>query len=174
MAHREREAPRTPSASRPIMEGYGLLPADEGAGLLPWTWATERLGASRDYWLASVHPAGRPHVMPVWGVWVDDVLCFSTGAQTRKARNLAACADCTVTTENGAEPVIVEGVARILDRVPAHFAEAYQKKYDWAIDGQPGLIYAIAPRRVFGFIEAPSDFAGSATRWEFPIDDAPS
>ena len=32
-----------PHASRPYMPGYGLLGPDEGTGLLPWSWAEERL-----------------------------------------------------------------------------------------------------------------------------------
>jgi len=59
-----------PSASRPYMPGYGLLDAAQGAGLLPWSWAVERLQRSHDYWVATVRPDGRPHVMPVWGVWM--------------------------------------------------------------------------------------------------------
>ena len=33
------------------MPGYGILPAGEGTGLLPWEWAVERLARSHDYWL---------------------------------------------------------------------------------------------------------------------------
>ena len=32
-----------PTASRPHMPGYGILDADRGKGLLPWSWAKERL-----------------------------------------------------------------------------------------------------------------------------------
>jgi hypothetical protein len=53
------------------MPGYGVLPADQGSGLLPWSWALERLRNARNYWLTTVWPDGRPHVMPVWAVWLD-------------------------------------------------------------------------------------------------------
>ena len=52
-----------PAADRPFMPGYGVLPADQGSGLLPWAEAERRLTASRDYWCATVRPDGRPHVM---------------------------------------------------------------------------------------------------------------
>ncbi len=45
--------------------------------------------AARDYWVATVHPDGRPHLTPVWGLWVDGAFYFGSGPQTRKARNLA-------------------------------------------------------------------------------------
>src|ERR1700674_5664184 len=75
-----------PIGSRPYMPGYGLLDADQGTGLLPWSWAVERLTRSHDYWVATVRPGGRPHVMPVWGVWIDDALWFSSSrARARPA-----------------------------------------------------------------------------------------
>ena len=57
-----------PRASRPSMPGYGLAAENEGQGLLPFQWARERLERSRNYFVSSVRPDGRPHSMPVWGV----------------------------------------------------------------------------------------------------------
>lgn len=66
------------------------------------------------YWLSIVHPEGRPHVTPIAGVWLDDALCFSTGQEERKARNLALNTACVVTTGcnvlDGMD-VVVEGEA---------------------------------------------------------------
>src|SRR5213078_895996 len=76
---------RQPRASRPHMHGYGILDADSGKGLLPWTWATERLAKARNYWVSTSRPDGNPHLMPVWGIWLDDAFCFSTGTKSRKA-----------------------------------------------------------------------------------------
>jgi hypothetical protein len=47
---------RYPKSSRPYMPGYGLLDAAQGTGLLPWSWAEERLESSHDYWLATLRP----------------------------------------------------------------------------------------------------------------------
>jgi hypothetical protein len=41
-------------------------------------------GISPTQWLATVRPDGRPHVMPVWAIWVDDAFYFVTGTTTRK------------------------------------------------------------------------------------------
>ncbi len=35
--------------TRPYMPGYGTLAANDGTGLLHWSWAEERLVASRSY-----------------------------------------------------------------------------------------------------------------------------
>ena len=35
-----------PRISRPYMPGYGILAADQGSGLLPWSWAADRLSST--------------------------------------------------------------------------------------------------------------------------------
>ncbi|HEV2086875.1 MAG TPA: pyridoxamine 5'-phosphate oxidase family protein, partial [Cryptosporangiaceae bacterium] len=98
-----------PLAERPYMPGYGI--AEEPAGMLPWSWAEERLTSSTNYWLATVRPDGRPHVMPVWGVWADHAFLFSSSPGSRKVRNLRAEPRCVVTTQDPVRPVVLEGVA---------------------------------------------------------------
>jgi len=44
------------------MPGYGIAGPGEGRGLLPWSWAEERIAAARRYWLATVAADGAPHV----------------------------------------------------------------------------------------------------------------
>src|SRR3954466_5916257 len=98
--------PDEPIAGRPYMPGYGV-PSDND-GLVPWSWAWERLDANRDYWLATVRPDGRPHLVPVWGVWLEGEFFFSSGAEARKAKNLRSNPHCTLTIENCSQPVMVE------------------------------------------------------------------
>ena len=65
------------NAGRPVMpEGY-LYQHD--VRLLPWSYVSERMEQSRSYWIATTRADGRPHVMPVWGVWLDEVFYFGTG-----------------------------------------------------------------------------------------------
>src|SRR5437763_1813695 len=90
---------RKPQASRPHMPGYGIADADAGRGLLSWRWAEKRLEKGRTYFIATADPSGKPHVMPVWGIWLTGAFFFSTGNQSRKARNLAANNECSVVTE---------------------------------------------------------------------------
>jgi nitroimidazol reductase NimA-like FMN-containing flavoprotein (pyridoxamine 5'-phosphate oxidase superfamily) len=148
------------------MPGYGVTASRKG--LLPWRWARERLERAHNYYVATARRDGRPHVMPVWGLWFDGAFYFSTGAQSRKARNLAANAECVVCTERADEPVIVEGVAEpAKDRKAlAAFRKLYKEKYDWDMEAEEG-IYVVRPRVAFGFIEQADLFPGSATRWRF-------
>jgi nitroimidazol reductase NimA-like FMN-containing flavoprotein (pyridoxamine 5'-phosphate oxidase superfamily) len=94
------------------MPGYGIVSPDQGNGLLPWTWAEDRLTGSRNFWLATRWPDGRPHVMPVWAVWHAGALWFSSSERSRKARNLAADPRCSLTTEDPLNPIVAEGVGR--------------------------------------------------------------
>src|ERR1035438_8821519 len=78
--HGRPSAMEIPQVSRPYMPGYGIAGPEEGSGLLHWSWAAERLTAARNYWVTSVWPDGRPHVMPVWGMWDDSTLWFTSSA----------------------------------------------------------------------------------------------
>ncbi len=168
-----------PKASRPYMPDYGLLDAQSGRGLLPWSWASERLLKARNYWLATMCPDGQPHMMPVWGVWLDETFYFSTGRRSRKARNLAANPRCIVCPERADEAVILEGVAEeVTDfSLLKQVADALSQKYQWVIEptqdgvrdehGNGGPVFAVHPRVVFGFSE---DLTSSATRWLFDDD----
>src|ERR1700730_8832264 len=120
-----------PIGSRPYMVTGGTLAADRGTGLLPWSWARERLERSHDYWVATTRPDGRPHVMPVWGVFVDGEFWFSSSRKSRKARNLAANPACAITTDNAYEPVVFEGTAEgVFDSAAiGRFVTALNAKY---------------------------------------------
>jgi hypothetical protein len=166
----------TPRASRPFMPGYGILDANSGRGLLPWDWAVERLTKSRNYWVATTWPDGRPHCVPVWGVWLDGAYYFSSGERSRKARNLAMNPRCVICPENGDQAISLEGVAETVSdpETIARFIEAYNPKYNWDLTPETvqalGLIFAVRPRRVLAFDDTPGEFQGSATRWEFDRD----
>jgi len=160
-----------PHADRPFAPGYGIVGAEEGKGLLPWTWVARKMSPCRTFWLATIHSGlrsgrGRPHVMPVWGVWLDAAFYFSTGRKSRKGKNLAANPACTIANDNGEEAVIVEGFAEEVKDTAAleHFAAAYVKKYkmDPRSMGEP--IFIVRPKTVFGLIE--KSFPKSATRWK--------
>jgi general stress protein 26 len=147
------------------MPGYGISEAKKG--ILPWSWARRRLENNRNYWISTVRPDGRPHAMPVWGLWHKERLFFSTAITSVKARNLLASPACTATTENGAEAVIVEGRAVLVSdrKVLAPVWAAYKAKYDWPMDGED--MFALKPTAAFAFIETADRFSTTATRWLF-------
>lgn len=157
---------REPKAERPYMPGYGI--PKSRTGLLPWAWAKQRLTRSHNYWVITSRPNGAPHAMPVWGIWVDSVFYFSTGRESRKARNLARHPSCVICSEHADQAVIVEGsAAEITDAQQlARLARPYHAKYKpWTLDPKLGPVFAVRPRLAFGMYE--KRFVQAATRWRF-------
>ena len=158
---------KTPRASRPQMAGYGIKDAKSGDGLLKWNWAVDRLTNARNYFLTTVRSNGRPHMMPIWGVWIDNAFYFSTGRTSVKARNLERNSNCVLCPGDADEAVIAEGVAsKITNKtILKKFNAVYLKKYDYDLSTMTEPIYVVRPRVVFGQIE--KTYTESATRWTF-------
>jgi len=158
----------------PEAPDLGFPPADPS--LLPWAEGRAVLEAAKTYWLSSVRPDGRPHVAPLWGVWLDDAFLFSTVEGSRKGRNLAGNQLCAVSVQGGVLDLVVEGVASKLtdEDLLRRAAETYAPKYDFPVvgrdggfyneQGHGGPVYVVRPTVVFGFGDA-ANF--SATRWVF-------
>jgi len=160
------DAPQGPKADRPFAPGYGIVGPEDGNGLLPWSWVDDKMTRCRTFWLTTIHAAHtRPHVMPLWGVWVDDAFYFSTGRKSRKGQNLTTNAACTVTNDDGEEAVIIEGNAKEVSDAATleSMAAAYKKKYKMDPRGMNEPIFEVRPSKVFAFIE--KSFPKSATRW---------
>jgi hypothetical protein len=160
-----RTSTKVPKASRPHMPGYGLPVGTKG--LLPWRWAELRLKKSHNYWISTARPDGTPHLMVVWGLWLNGAFYFSSGAQSRKAQNLAHNPHCVIGTEMAHEAVIMEGEAKLVEGTakPSIF-KPYEKKYNFDMTeftAEP--IYQVRPKVVFGLAE--KKFPKSATRWTF-------
>ena len=156
----------TPKASRPQIPGYGI---DENnkKGLLPWTWASDILTKTQNYYLTTVRSDGRPHVMPIWGVWISDRFYFSTGRKSVKARNIERNPNCVLCAGDASEALILEGSAsKFEDKAGLKkLAAAYKKKYGMDPLGMGEPVFVIDPSVVFGQIE--KTFVQTATRWMF-------
>jgi PPOX class probable F420-dependent enzyme len=160
-----------PPARRPYMPGYGIAGADEGRGLLPWSWAEERLTRSRTYWVVTTWPDGRPHAMPVWAVWDEGAVWFSSAVDSRKVRNLRRDPRCVVATEDGQQPVAVEGRATVVDdeRLLRRFLDLANAKYDASmdlafLDPAVNATVRVDPSVVIGLDD--DDFGDTPTRWD--------
>jgi hypothetical protein len=160
-----RQSDALPRTERPRIPGYGI--SKRKAGMLPWKWAVKILTESREYWIVTVRPDGRPHAMIIWGLWFDGAFWFGTGAKTQKARNLAKNPNCVVGTQNAAEAVILEGVAQLITHtaIRKKLEPTSLHKYGMSGGGGSEPLYRVRPRRVFGLIE--KSFPKTATRWIF-------
>jgi PPOX class probable F420-dependent enzyme len=165
---------RNPSAARPYMPGYGTLPPDQGTGLLDWREVEPRLAEAHDYWVATVWPDGRPHLMPVWGVWDGQAFWFSSSLRSRKVTNLTQNPRCSVSTDDPRDPVVVDGVAEVLrdETAIGEFLARLNAKYDTDygqdfVDPRRNATVRVRPLAAFALLG--SDFTGSPTRWRFDL-----
>ena len=117
------------------------------ASATPPTWeAVEHLLAEAQlYWIITVRADGRPHAVPLFGVWQDGAFAFCTGSDEQKQRNLDGNPQVAVTTgSTGADgwdsgrDVVVEGTAvRVTDpEALRSLAAAWLAKYgdDWKFE----------------------------------------
>jgi PPOX class probable F420-dependent enzyme len=87
-------------------------------------------------WLTTINPDGSPHVTGIGALWVDGTFWFETGAQTRKARNLARDPRCVLSVAMDDFDLVVEGTAgRITD--PSTVATMAAR---WAAEGWPARV----------------------------------
>lgn len=172
-----------PRAERPRMAAYGVPTDPEGT--LPWEWARQRLVRNRNYWVVTASAAGRPHALPVWGVWLTggeageageggESFWFSCAPDAQKVRNIRANPQVTVAVEDTVECVSVQGRARLAgpDEIDPMIA-AYLPKYWPDEDAHEQMaaflrshaVVALRPERAFGIVEREDEFAARATRW---------
>jgi pyridoxamine 5'-phosphate oxidase-like protein len=136
-------------------------------GLLPWSYALDRLVPARNYWVATTRPSGTPHATPVWGVWLDNVLHLDGSPESRWSRNIAANPRVSVNLESADDVVILEGTAyfgatdRTLGR---RITDAWHDKYARLVPDPVGDgIFTVHPRRARAWHDGLAD----GTVWVF-------
>jgi Pyridoxamine 5'-phosphate oxidase len=151
---------------------------DASASAPPWADVERLLTAASRYWIITVRADGRPHAVPLVGVWHSGAFAFCTGPEEQKQRNLDHDPRVAVATGstgadgwNRGEDVVVEGTAvRVTD--PAALQElagAWGAKYgdDWRFavrgdefvevsssggsGGGGARVYRVAPEKVLLF-----------------------
>lgn len=163
----------TPSVDRPEMpQGYGVESADR---FLSWDQVEAELIDAKNYWLATVRPDGRPHVVPRWGVWVASAFWYDGSPQTRHVQNLETNSNCSLHLESGTRVVIVDGRSIVPDPLSLELATAlsaeFKRKYgpeyqpepdSWDGD-QRGGMRTIRPVSALAWTNFPQDL----TRFRF-------
>jgi nitroimidazol reductase NimA-like FMN-containing flavoprotein (pyridoxamine 5'-phosphate oxidase superfamily) len=159
-----------PRADRPYVPGYGI--PESTKGVLPWSWADERLGRAIVYWLATAGADRAPHMIPIWGAWVDG-RWYVEGGPTRWQRNLRANPQLSIKVEFGNEVVIVEGTGReivapeaaLAERILAGYAK-YRTAAEYTADPAnwaEGGLWELTPVKAFAWSVFPTDM----TRFRF-------
>jgi Pyridoxamine 5'-phosphate oxidase len=156
-----------------LPEGYGVK---EDGPYLEWASVEDWLVEATEYWLATTRPDGRPHVVPRWGVWLDERFWYDGSPLTRHARNISANPACALHLESGTTVTIIEGTARpsepIVGELGQRLAAEYARKYEtlgyapaadaWSGDDAGGMCVLTAAKGL-----AWSQFPQDLTRYLF-------
>jgi hypothetical protein len=145
--------------------------ADNPQSILEWEQVAERLSSSKNYWLASTRPDGRPHTVPRWGVFIENKFYYDGSPETVHARNILENPQVSLHLESGDEAVIANGIscaapkpepsfARVL---ASNFAAKYEKfGYTPSVDQwDQGGLFVFTPSVVLAwtvFFENPTKF----------------
>lgn len=123
-----------------------------------------------DSWLSTVRVDGRPHVVPLDGVWLDDVWYYGGSERSVHRRTALAHPAATMHLPDPWRVVIVEGEVRLThptSSLASRLAEASNTKYaDYGMHNDASSyaeVLALHPRRVLAWLSFPTD----ATRFEF-------
>ena len=157
-----------------------------GSDPIPWSRPLAELekfeaGPGNSLWLATTRPDGRPHVAGVGAIWLDGNFYFTSGAGTRKSRNLAENPNCVISIGLPGIDLVVEGTAaRVTDDATLQRLAAEYKAQGWeptVKDGAftaafsapsagppPWDVYVVTLTTAFGVATA-EPFG--ATRWRF-------
>lgn len=138
--------------------------------LIAWETVSEKLRGAPVYWLASVRPDGRPHLVPRDGTWLDDALYYGGSPETVHARNVGNEAPVTMHIGDGQEAVIVEGVVRVerlSGAAAVQLAGLSSEKYPQYGQMDPAMyadgVLVLRPTRVLAW----TSFGLDATRFRF-------
>jgi PPOX class probable F420-dependent enzyme len=94
-----------------------------------------RLTEQKICWIATTRPDGKPHLSPIWYVWLDDRIWLCCWSGSVKARNLRADPRVSFSLQEGGDPLVAEGAAALHGRpFPPHVSGAFLDAFDWDIE----------------------------------------
>ena len=81
-----------------------------------WRTIEARLGREMNIWIATVRADGRPHMTPVWYIWLNEQIYFATSTDTQKFANLHHNQKVALALPDADSVIILEGEAHAADR----------------------------------------------------------
>ena len=148
-----------------LPQGYGHT-----TETLAWEHVRAQLEQAKQYWLALNHGDGSPHVVPVDGLWVDDVWYYGGSPETVHVQLVRANPHVTMHLPDPWKVVVVQGAVRVAKPSPelaqrlADLANTKYPEYGITFEAssysEPGALH---PRRVVAWSSFPKD----VTRFTF-------
>ena len=120
-----------------------------------WRTLEARLSREATIWLATVRADGRPHLAPLWYVWLDGLIYIATGSDTQKYINLHGNQSVALALPDSANVLIIEGEAhgagrKMVDKLGQHFYHKYEWDFRYDEDADWRLV-EITPRKILAW-----------------------
>ncbi len=97
-----------------------------------WRALEARLSRESTIWLATVRGDGRPHLVPLWYIWLEEKLYVCTGSATQKYTNMYNNQNVALALPDTASVITIEGEAHTASRALIEsLAEHFYHKYEW-------------------------------------------
>ena len=97
-----------------------------------WRPIEARLGRELTIWIATVRGDGKPHLTPVWFVWLDGKVYIAIGTETQKFANLRNNQAVSLALPDSDKVIILEGEAHATDRnTTDKLGDYFFHKYEW-------------------------------------------
>jgi F420H(2)-dependent biliverdin reductase len=122
-----------------------------------WRAIEARLGREMTVWIATARSDGRPHLTPVWFIWLNEKIYIVIGADSQKIANLRRNQKVAVALPDTANVVIFEGEAHMADRAAADvLGDYFFNKYEWDFrhdDSANWRLIEITPEKLLSWNE---------------------
>jgi general stress protein 26 len=117
-----------------------------------WRTLEARLGREFTIWIATVRNDGRPHMTPVWYVWLEGRIYVAIGTESQKFVNLRGNQLVSLALPDTENVIILEGEAHAADRPTSDkIADYFFHKYEWDFrydDSSNWRLIEITPNKI--------------------------
>jgi general stress protein 26 len=97
-----------------------------------WRTIEARLGREMTVWIATVRHDGRPHLTPVWYIWLEGRIYTAISDDSVKFANLRNNQAVAVALPDSDKVILLEGEAHVPDRSTTDkLGEYFFNKYEW-------------------------------------------
>jgi len=117
---------------------------------ITWEHVNHKLTREKVYWISTASRRGRPHAVPVWGIWKKNISYFETDPKSIKG-NLSNNESVVVQVQDGNDTVILEGNARKEKRseklkwLRKDYVRKYRYTPDWSNERNQ-IVFRVEPR----------------------------
>lgn len=120
-----------------------------------WRAIEARLSRESTIWLATVRQDGRPHLVPVWFIWLDGKIYIAVGIQSQKYVNISYNQSVALSLPDTTSVILIEGLAYATDgKAIDTLADHFYNKYEWDFrydDTNNWKLLVIAPHKILAW-----------------------